>query len=67
MKYNTIVRMGTVVGVIEGADIYRPGVFNVYCGNNNKRTTDIKGISQVISEDYTDSKLFAYQVYNLIK
>ena len=67
MKYNTIVRMGTVVGVIEGADIYRPGVYNVYCGNNVKRVTCVNEVSQVISEEYVDSTLFAYQVYNLIK
>lgn len=67
MKYNTIVRMGTIVGVLESEDLYRKGTYNVYCGNNSKRTTCASEISDIISTDYCDTMLFAYQVYNLIK
>lgn len=67
LKPNTIVRMGVVVGVVEGEDIYRAGVYNVYTGNNTQRTTDFKGVSEIISEEYCDKELFAFQVYNLIK
>ena len=67
MKYNTIVRMGTIIGVIEGEDSYRKGTFNVYCGHNTKRSTCAREVSQIISEEHCDSTLFAFQVYDLIK
>ena len=67
MKYNTIIRIGTIVGVVEGEDIYRKGVYNIYTGNNTKRTASISEVSEIISKEYCDSTLFSYQVYNLIK
>jgi len=67
LKPNTIVRMGTVIGVIEGQDIYRTSTYNVYCGNNTKRVTTPSEVSQIIDESYVDKPLFAFQVYNLIK
>ena len=66
LKPNAIVRMGTIVGVIEGEDIYRRGTFNVYCGYNVKKLTCISEVSEIISEEYVGKPLFAFQVYNLI-
>lgn len=66
LKPNSIVRIGVVIGVVEGEDIYRKGVFNVY-NNTTRRSYPFNEISEVISEEYVSSNLFAFQVYNLIK
>ena len=66
IKPNTIVRIGTIIGVVEGQDIYRTNTLNVY-NNTTRRLFPINEISQIISEEFVDKELFAFQVYNLIK
>lgn len=66
LKPNSIVRMGELIGVVEGGDIYRPLCVNVY-NNTTKRLFAINEISDVLSEKFVDSPLFAYQIFNLVK
>ena len=66
LKPNTIVRIGTILGVVEGEDIYRPGVYNIF-NKTTRRKYTLSDITEIVDDKYVGSELYAYQVYNRIK
>jgi len=66
IKPNTVVRISSdLVGVVEGEDIYQPGLLNVYNASTQRKYK--KSEVQILDLSYVNDKRFAYQIFQAIK
>lgn len=65
LPYNTVIKVGSILGVVEGFN-YVTNNHKIYCGSNPLREAKLTDM-QVISVIYQNTSLLSYQVYNEVK